>query len=109
MCTTPRGTNVRAFSGKPRAARSKKARRSDFKVKVMVIVFLNVRGIKGPDNHPAHQQRDRVVFALFRAQEEVKVVAGQLHHDNRLVHNALSMWKFLTEKKLPPPQFVRLP
>ena len=88
----------------------KKARQSKSKVKVMLITFLNVRGIIHSEFLPQGQTINQQVYKeilrlLLRSRREKRRELWQdkswlLHHDNAPTHNALSIRQLLAEKNI---------
>jgi len=87
----------------------KKACMSRSKVKTMIIVFFNSRGIVHKEFVPPGLTVNHAFYrdVLERLRKQVQRVRTDiaddwvLHHDNALAHTALSIQEFLVEKNIP--------
>ena len=98
----------------PTSSRPKKARQSKSKVKVMLIMFCDVRGIVPSEFLPQGQTISQQVYKeilrlLLRSVREKRRELWQgkswllriiYHYDNAPAHNALSIRQFLAEKNI---------
>ncbi len=92
----------------PASPRPKKARKSKSKVKVMLIVFCDIRGIVHFEFLPEGQIVNQTVYEeilrrLVRSVRDKRrslweTNAWVLHHDNAPAHTALSIRQFLAER-----------
>ena len=87
----------------------KTARMSSSRVKTMIIIFFDSRGIVHKESVPPGQTVNRAFYkdALERLQKWVQRVWTDiadnwvLHHDNAPAHTALSIQEFLAKKNIP--------
>jgi len=95
----------------PQSPRKKKARISKSKLKVMMIVFFDIRGVIYIDWVPEGQTVNQVYYknVLTILRESVrrrrpdmwKNSSWILHHDNAPAHNALSLKRYLAKNNIP--------
>lgn len=95
----------------PRSPRMKKARMSKSKFKAMLIVFFDIRGVVMVEWVPEGQTVNQHYYieVLTRLRERVrkkrpdlwKSNTWMLHQDNAPAHTALSVKKFLADKRIP--------
>lgn len=93
----------------PASPRQKKARMSKSKIKSMLIVFFDCRGVVHKEFVPTRQTvnakfyvqvLDRLRKRVARVRPEIKH-AWILHHDNASSHTALTVREFLATKNIP--------
>ena len=103
-------TKHQSCQWKSDVAEAEKARWSKSKVKVLLIMFFDVRGIVHSEFLPQGQMISQQVYKdilrlLLRSVHEKRWELWQdkswlLHHDNAPAHNALSIQQFLAKKNI---------